>query len=60
MVKKGEWQTIAIECQNQETGELREFVNVVPLFGGHHLLSPSCYCDPNVDEHGMVLHNVIH
>lgn len=42
------WQNIQSDCVSSDGSE-HVIVNVVPMFGDEHELSPSCWCNPKHD-----------
>lgn len=46
------------QLQTTETDDDEGLIHVYPLWGREHVLEGmSCWCHPQVDEHGVVIHN---
>lgn len=35
-------------------------LHVAPTFGREHILSPYCWCHPEIDDNRVITHNVMH
>ena len=53
--EKEGWKVVETTAVNRTTGQEINFVNIMPCYGTEHKGSPDCWCEPDIEENGVLL-----